>query len=71
MLNFSESNEYKRKQVGAVTASAMSILLTGKAPSAAVFADLTAIGLIDTGGAAAHAYATRILTSDAYDDLIG
>jgi hypothetical protein len=42
MTGFSESNEYKTKQTSEVHVSVIFILLTGKAPTAPVFADLVA-----------------------------
>jgi hypothetical protein len=66
MLNFSDSNEYKRKQAGAVEVSAISILLGGRAPLPAVFDDLVALAQVEGVEAMGSALAGRILTSDAY-----
>lgn len=66
MLSFSESSEYRRKQVGAVDASVLYLLLAGRTPSAAVFADLTAYGPVVGHEPLTRALASRLLASDAY-----
>lgn len=71
MLNFSDSNEYKRKQAAAVEVSAISILLGGRAPLPVVFEDLVALAQVEGIEAMGSALAGRILTSDAYASRVG
>lgn len=67
MANFSESNEYKRKQAAEVTVSVLNIFMLGRAPTKTVFD--SGVSALE-GGQSVTDYATEIFTSTAYADRI-
>jgi hypothetical protein len=64
MTGFSESNEYKTKQVSEVHVSVIFILLAGRAPTTAEFDDLVA--RLDAETTTPNAIAQAIIDSPAY-----
>lgn len=68
MANFSESNEYKRKQAAEVTVSVLHIMLLGRAPNTSEFS--TGVAAIE-GGQAIAGYAAGLLSSTAYANRVG
>lgn len=68
MLGFSNSNEYVRTQAANVTASALHVLLLGRAPTAA---EITSVTTALSGGADVATLADAILRSPEYARRIG
>lgn len=69
MTGFSESNEYKTKQVSEVHVSVLYLLLKGKAPTQTEFDQLVAA--LDAGTTTPAAIATTILASPEYAAKVG
>lgn len=68
MANFSESNEYQRKQAAEVHVSVLSIMLLGRSPGSSEFA--AGVTALEDGQSVA-AFANQILNSPAYATRVG